>query len=111
VTDQPFVQVFEGRWPSGDAKPIAVLRQEPDELAKRLPIRFTAGRDDLDEYVEAALRLPSGRGILLIRHRHSPYPGTEVQADSEDAADEARKELLSALVLNDDAFAWTRREP
>jgi hypothetical protein len=52
---------------SGDVKPVAVLKAEPDELTERLNIKFTDGRDDLDLFREAAVRLESGRWLLLVR--------------------------------------------
>jgi hypothetical protein len=103
--------VQEGSWPSGDAKPVAVLKAEPDELTERLNIKFTDGRDDLDFFREAAVRLESGRLLLLVRYQNAPIPGTQVHADSMDSPVDARRELLHAFGLNGETFSWVRAEP
>jgi hypothetical protein len=103
--------VQEGRWPSGDAKPIAVLRFSPDEVEERLNIKFTDGRDDLDAFREVAFRLESGRLLLLVRYQNDPFPGTQVQADSMDRPEDARRDLLQAFGLDEDAFSWVRDVP
>jgi hypothetical protein len=111
VKNLPFQQVYKGRWPTGDAKPIAVLRAEPDELAERLGVEFTDGADDLDAFREAALHLASGRLLLLVRYQNDPFPGTQVQADSADNPDDARQELLQAFGFSEGAFLWVRDVP
>lgn len=44
-------------WPSGDSKPVALLRCEPERLSARLNFEFLEGIDDLD-YVRTALLEP-----------------------------------------------------
>lgn len=94
-------------WPSGTGKAIAVLRLGPEELTARYSLRFVEDYDNLDYYVASGVRLPSGRRVVLLRHRGNPDPGTVVEADSRDNSSEARRELLDALGLAEEAFAWT----
>jgi hypothetical protein len=101
-----FEQVHTGRWPSGADKTIAIIKYEPEDLTERSGVRFTAGSDESDEFVEAGLRLPSGRPILLMRYAHDSFRGTAVHADSRDDAEVARGELLEALRLASDAYSW-----
>jgi len=105
-----FSQVTGGRWPSGIDKPIAVLRAEPAELSKRYGLRFTAGSDDFDEFQEAALKLRSGRPVLLYRYSRSPSPGTTVTIDDGDRAREALKEFAAAFRLEQRAITWVSDE-
>jgi hypothetical protein len=101
-----FEQVHGGRWPSGIDKALAVLRLNPEELEPRYGVRFTPGCDDLDEFQEAALRLGSGRPVLLMRHRQSPGRGTTVSIDDGDDASEALDELRHALDLAAGDLTW-----
>jgi hypothetical protein len=94
------------RWPSGQEKTIAVLRESPAELTTRLGVVFTAMSDDLDSFVECAPRLASGRLVLLLRYLRNPRAGTEILIDSEDDARAALDELHLALGTADEAIAW-----
>jgi hypothetical protein len=106
-----FEQVWSGRWPSGGDKPVALLAAEPDELVQRYGLRFTEGVDDLDEFREAALRLRSGRPVLLVRYRHQPGPGTTVSIDQADHPAQAIRELRDAFRLDEREFVWTADSP
>ena len=105
-----FTQVKKGRWPSGIDKPIAVLRAEPDELAARYGLEFHAGSDELDRFREAALRLGSGRSVLLYRYERSPGIGTTVSIDGGDRAFEAFDEIAVALGVRKREFVWISDE-
>jgi hypothetical protein len=105
-----FTQPKRGRWPGGIDKPIAILRAEPAELARRYRVRFTNGQDELDEFQEAALKLKSGRQILLTRYRRSPGPGTTVSVDRLDDATAALGELRELLELGRGELAWVSDE-
>ena len=105
-----FEQVDGGRWPSGIDKALAVLRLEPEELEPRYGVRFTPGRDDLDEFREAGLRLHSGRPVLLMRYRQSPGAGTRVSIDDGDDASEALDELRDAFELSPRDLTWISDE-
>lgn len=89
----PFIQLTTGRWPSGDCKPIAHLDLEPLQIAERLKIDFSTGRDDLGEFLEAGIKTDSGRLLLFLRYVEIATPGTSVLADADDNAEEAEKEL------------------
>lgn len=105
-----FQQVSRGRWPNGIDKPIATLRAEPADLARRYKVRFTRGRDELDEFEEAGLKLRSGREILLTRYRRSPGPGTTVSVDLRDDATAALDELRESLRLSRRELAWVSED-
>ena len=60
----------------GDA--IGVLRSEPDQLERGLGLRFRDAHDDLDALRIARIRVADGRIFALVRHRHSPKPGTQI---------------------------------
>lgn len=107
MSHRSFEQPSDATWPSGRDKPIAVIKASPSEL-ESLGIVFVGGRDDLDTFKQAGLRLPSGRLILLQRYQHEPKDGTAAYADYEDNTAEAQAELASALGLPADAFSWLR---
>ena len=101
----PIVQCEFDKWPSGDDQSIAVLQMEPSDLEERLGLRFAEGTDDLDYFRDAAVSLPSGRRLLLVRYLRNESPGTEVRADANDDAAKARSELAEALG-GDSIFTW-----
>jgi hypothetical protein len=106
----PFTPFEMDGWPSGQARSIAVVQIEPSELQSRYGIVFSDGYDDLDYFAEAAVQLPSGQRLLLVRYRHHPSSGTEVRADANDDAQKARQELLRALNTDDSVFSWVSDE-
>jgi hypothetical protein len=105
-----FTQVSRGRWPHGIDKPIAILRAEPAELARRFSVRFSHGMDELDEFEQAGLKLKSGRSILLTRYRRSPGPGTTISVDCGDDATEALRDVRRALELSARELSWVAED-
>jgi hypothetical protein len=93
-------------WPSGASRPIGVVTLSPEDLERSYAIKFFEDYDNLDYYRAASVRLPSGRVVLLIRHRGSPTPGTVLEADSRDNPDSARAEFLAASGLPNSVFSW-----
>ena len=101
-------QETEYRWPNGIDKAAAILSAEPPELSERHGMNFIADVDSLGSYLAAALRLPSGRLVVLSRHQGDPGTGTSVYVDLLDDADAARRELTQLLGLTDHDFRWMR---
>ncbi len=98
-------------WGNDFGEPIAVLRLEPDELARRHGFDFQSGYDDLDDIQVARVRT-KGRMFALLRHVHSPKPGTEVVALSRSrnmAHDVAS--ILHRLNLDESDLAWKHPTP
>lgn len=88
-----------------------MLAASPEWLADRYHLAFFAGSDNLDAYRAAAVRLPSGRRIGLLRHEGAPDGGTEVHADAQDDPAAAVSELLAALGLPPGTCTWIRETP
>ncbi len=64
---------------SNATTPVAMLRQEPIELAQRNgDIKFKLSYDGLDYLDFASLTLDSGENITLVRHHGCPESGTEI---------------------------------
>jgi septum formation protein len=100
-----------GRWPSGDGRYVATLDTTPVELASRYGMGFHGWIEDgLGPCEGAAIRLPSGRHLLLTHFADSAAPGTHVQADWADDPAAACRELLEALELDERAFTWMTDE-
>lgn len=92
-------------------KAVAVLRLQPEEIAERIGLRFRAAHDDLDVLDWARVIGASGRPYALVRHRHSPEPGTEIVVpyDSSDYW-EAVLDVLNGLKLTEEDVTWTSPE-
>lgn len=95
-----------GAWPRGLSRVAAIIDLEPDELARRVGIRFFDGHDELD-FFRAALLEVHGAPCALIRHLRSPTPGTEVWVP-EGAPESERhvRRVLEALGLSEDVIRW-----
>jgi hypothetical protein len=102
------LQVQPELWPSGYGEVIAMLDVVPELLVDRYGLALFEGTDNLGDYHAAAIRLPSGRLLGLLRHVGAPYEGVEVHADMHEDAHEAVGELLQAMELPDTAVTWIR---
>src|SRR4051794_37313335 len=93
---------------AGLTKAVAVLRLEPKELSARIGLRFHGGHDDLDTLDWARVIGLSGRPYALVRHRHSPEPGTQILVpyDSNDLWGGVL-DVLKGLNLSEQDLAWT----
>src|SRR5688572_8676212 len=92
----------------GDA--IGVLRSEPEQLARGLRLKFRDAHDDLDALRIARIRVADGRTFALVRHRHSPEPGTQIVMTTPSTdlwADIAA--VLRRLQLEPNDLVWRHR--
>ncbi len=110
MTARAFVQIEPTPWPGGHGEALAVVALAPDAVAERCGLRFFEGSDNLGAYRAAAVRLPSGRRVGLLRHQGSPAPGSELHADAKDDFLEAIREFLEAFELTSDDLSWVREE-
>lgn len=78
---------------------IAGLRPEPRELEDRLGIVFQEWVNDLDILRLAVVDLLDGIRVSLVRHLHSPTPGTEIPIDPAQFAekDELTKDYFGTI--------------
>ena len=92
-------------------RPVAILRFGPAELRERIGIRFKTGHDDLDVLEWARVVGLSGRPYALVRHQHSPNPGTAIvtRYDSADPRGDVL-DVLSGLQLAKNDLVWTAPE-
>jgi hypothetical protein len=98
-------------WPSGDGKPVALIRREPGQLAEQFGFIFVEDVDDVDYLQYSTIRLASGEPILLMRHRSSPVEGIEVYADSAANVEEVVSNIRADLELTSGDFTWQSDEP
>lgn len=94
-------------WPTGDGRPIGILRMTPDEAAIRYQLEFAEGSDDLDTYRLAAIEDADVRQLWLFRHDGSPCDGVEVQVDMAVSRTRALAAVERQLGLGAAAFEWT----
>lgn len=92
--------------------PIAVIGLEPDELADKNGLIFEAGEDDLDSLHESVFGGPSGDVMALIRHVHSPKPGTQLWVKARTLSDARRqlRDAIQALQLTKSDITWVSPE-
>jgi hypothetical protein len=103
-----YQQIQPELWPSGYGEVIALIKPSLEWVSAQYGLSFFEGTDNLDDYHAAAIRLPSGRMVGILRHVGAPYEGVEVHADAHDDVHDAVRELLQALELPEDAVAWMR---
>lgn len=105
------VQVHPEPWPSGYGDAVAMLDVPLQVLAERLSLDLFTGDDNLGDYEAAAIQLPSGRTVGLLRHSGAPDGETEVHADSQEEPSEVIRELLDSLQMPPSACSWLREHP
>jgi len=94
------------KFPSGDGRPVAVLRFAPDALAQQYGIEFVRGADDFDYYQTAVIAPSDGPITRLLRYDHDPDPGTAVYADSRLDVEQAQRAVFHLLKLAREDFTW-----
>lgn len=109
--NKAFKQLHLGDMEHGMAKTLAVLNMEPKELSQRTGLQFEVTRDDLD-YLQAALfQTAKGTQFALVRHQHSPSPGTDLLANERTKdLNGALEEALAALSISWVDLKWINPE-
>lgn len=92
-------------WPSGEGATVAVLRDSPADLARRLGLRFEQGVDGIGPYDLAAFDDPEAGQLWLFAHRDAPA-GTEVQVDSATDPEVALGAIARQLGVECAQLAW-----
>lgn len=106
--NERLTQVQPTPGPSGHGDAVAVVGVPIDEFAARHGLPRFDGADNLARYRAAAVRLPSGRRIGLLRHDGAPDRGTEIHADSADDPQEVVRELVRAAGIARSSVTWIR---
>ncbi len=91
---------------SRDSTPLAVLADEPGDLATRHGLVFAEGLDDLDRFLFAQVVLSDGTSVVLLKHDGDPNPGTVVRMDALGDPMRMRNLLVSALGLGPGDVLW-----
>ncbi len=94
------------KWPSGDARPIAVLKFSPEELSVRYGLDFERGCDDFEEYQYATLANKQIGQIWLWRYQNSPDSGTNIIVDIGVDIDLALDVVLETLDITIEDLTW-----
>ena len=97
-------------FPSGDYRDLAEIGASPDELAARFGLVFAKLLDDLDWFKLAAIALPDGSQLWLIKYRGDQYPGTLVRVDAGADLTQPRDQLAQVLGLTRADFLWVAPE-
>jgi uncharacterized protein YjbI with pentapeptide repeats len=86
---------------------VAMIRQEPPEISNLSGLQFRESYDELDYLTFAILSLPSNSTVALVRHRHSPEPGTEIcVSHNQQNVPRAITETLNQINLTCDDLTW-----
>jgi hypothetical protein len=94
-----------------ETEPVAMIRKDPDEIKQTNKLEFKESYDDLDYLIFATLPLPSGNQVSLVRHLHSPKPGTEICVSYEQLnIPKVLKDTLSKMNLTWNDLAWVHPE-
>jgi hypothetical protein len=96
------------RWPSGDSKPVLLLRLTPDIMTERYGLEFSRERDDLD-WRDASFFIDDVLGpVVLTWYGNAPVKGMDCTVDAGVGATAAISRLIDVLGLVDDDIVWRR---
>ncbi len=93
-------------WPGGDSMHLAVIRRTPEQFTRQFGITFEHCQDDLDEFVIAAIELPSGTQVWLERHAGDPEKETLIVADVSVDATACVTEVFEQLEIDAQEVRW-----
>lgn len=93
-------------WPGGDSIHLAVVRRSPAQFQRQFGITFERCIDDLDEFVVAALELPSGTQVWLEQHAGDPERETLILADISVDAAACVSEVIEQLGIDPQEVRW-----
>ncbi len=71
-------QIKVANWPHGVEEDAAVIAMEPREITRRTGASFEAGRDGLDRFEAAIVRLQPNFVVAFQRYENYPVAGTKV---------------------------------
>jgi hypothetical protein len=95
-------------WPSGDEKPICLIRVGHEELSRKFGLVFENGVDDLDEYFGSLIVDEKIGPIKFLEYVSSPVKGVSIYVDSKKKASQAVFEITKKFDLEESDFVWRR---
>jgi hypothetical protein len=95
-------------WPSGDDKPVCMLRYNHQEFARKAGLNFENGIDDLDEYFGSFIINPEIGPIKFLEYLNAPTSGITVYVDSLIKTSYAVKTIKQSFDLVDSDLRWVR---
>ncbi|MFH2061041.1 MAG: hypothetical protein ABIJ59_19410 [Pseudomonadota bacterium] len=106
-----FKQLKVKEWLPTINKAVAVLKYEPDDLEKKLSIKFNESHDELDYFKIAVFELVNKKQFCLIRYKGNPSSGTEIWITNEslDINNEI-DEILNNLQFNESDLKWKLKD-
>jgi hypothetical protein len=94
-------------WPSGECKPILMLKFGVEKAQQNFNINFRGGSDDLDEYEEGLLENKDIGPILFFEYKSPPIPGVTIHVDKTVNSIFAIEAIKSSLNIKDDEVYWS----
>ncbi|WP_155696853.1 hypothetical protein [Burkholderia stagnalis] len=95
-------------WPSGNDKPVCLIKFGHREFHEKTGVNFENGVDDLDEYFGGFL-IDSDLGpIKLLEYVNAPIRGISIYVDSLLKTSDAMKVIRKKFNLADEDVLWVR---
>jgi hypothetical protein len=96
-------------WPSGDSKPIMVIRSKKQDLIERFGLCFDEFEDDLDRFIAAAIEI-EGTGKFLFRQYLHDNQGVFIECDRLLHTNSAIEKVIQELDFVSDEIEWLQSE-
>lgn len=105
--ERKFNQLKIKDWLPRINKAVAVIKYEPEDLERRLPVIFTESYDDLDYFKIAVMELNNGKQFCLLRYRGNPSSGTEIWISKDSLSiNDDTKQILNSLGFKESDLKW-----
>lgn len=95
-------------WPSGNDKPVCLLRFSHEEFSRKAGIVFENGSDDLDEYFGSFAEDKEIGPMEFLYYLNAPVPGVAVYVDSTIETSRALMTIKKKFNLIDTDISWIR---
>lgn len=95
-------------WPSGNDKPVCLLKFSYAEITHKVGLIFVNGTDDLDEYFGSFAEDPEIGLVKFLQYPNAPVPGVAIYVDSRIKTSRAVMAIKKNLNLTDADISWIR---
>jgi hypothetical protein len=93
-------------WPSGEDKPVCLIKHDQDVFFYKTGLRLSAGVDDLDEYFGHFFIDKEIGPIKLICYPNAPVSGISVYVDSMVKTLVAIEVIKNRFCFDESDFSW-----
>jgi len=95
-------------WPSGEDKPVCLLKDDHRQFSQKTGVKFESGIDDLDEYFGGFVVDNELGPVKFLYYLNAPIPGVVIYVDSLIKTSHAVDVIKRHFNISDSDLNWVR---